>query len=89
MASLWEMAIKSSLGRMNPEFDLENLKDVLMIFEIEVLPIQLHHLQSLMKLQMHHHDPFDRLLLAQAQAEGLIFLSKDEKCGLYGLDILW
>ena len=72
------------------EFHPENLKEILMIFDIQILPIQFLHLNSLMQLPMHHHDPFDRLLIAQARSENMVFLSKDEKCRVYdGLDMIW
>jgi PIN domain nuclease of toxin-antitoxin system len=89
MASLWEIAIKSSLGRMEQAFHPENLEEVLMVFEIPILPIQLPHLQTLMQLPMHHNDPFDRLLLAQAQTENMVFLSRDDRCKKYGIEMVW
>lgn len=89
MASLWELAIKSSLGRMEHVFHPENLEEVLMVFEIPILPIQLSHLQTLMQLPMHHSDPFDRLLLAQAQTENMVFLSRDDRCKKYGIEMVW
>mgnify|MGYP001087928563 CR=1 FL=1 len=89
MASLWELAIKSSLGRMEQAFLPENLEEVLMVFEIPILPIRLSHLQTLMQLPMLHNDPFDRLLLAQAQTENLVFLSRDDQCKKYGIEMVW
>ncbi len=89
MASLWELAIKSSLGRMEQAFHPENLEEVLMVFEIPILPIQLSHLQTLMQLPIYHNDPFDRLLLAQAQTENMVFLSRDDRCKKYGIKMVW
>jgi PIN domain nuclease of toxin-antitoxin system len=65
---------------MEQAFLPENLEEVLMVFEIPILPIRLSHLQTLMQLPMLHNDPFDRLLLAQAQTENLVFLSRDDQC---------
>lgn len=89
VASLWEMAIKSSLGKL----DLRRPLDELIPAEISILPIRLAHLQTLQSLPFHHkvHGPtlrFDRLLIAQAQVESLWLMTDDENISKYTLKLL-
>jgi PIN domain nuclease of toxin-antitoxin system len=84
VASLWEMAIKSSLGKL----DLRRPMDELVPPEISVLPIRLSHLKTLQSLPFHHKDPFDRLLVAQAQVESLWLMTDDENISKYILNLL-
>jgi PIN domain nuclease of toxin-antitoxin system len=70
----WEIAIEQSLGRLrtrrNPRVAVEKSG-------FEELPIRLRHAEGLADLPWHHRDPFDRLLVAQALAEGLILVTRD------------
>ncbi len=84
VASLWEMAIKSSLGKLDLRRPLEELIPA----EISVLPIRLSHLKTLQSLPFHHKDPFDRLLVAQAQVENLWLMTDDENISKYTLKLL-
>ena len=75
IASLWEITIKSSLGNMRPlppRFD-----GFLTTRSFTLLPITMPHLLRLQTLPHHHRDPFDRMLIAQAQAERLTILTAD------------
>jgi PIN domain nuclease of toxin-antitoxin system len=56
---------------------------------IQLLPIQLSHILALATLPFHHNDPFDRLLIAQAQVENLAFITNDSKIQQYGIAIHW
>lgn len=84
MASLWEMAIKSSLGKLDLRRPLEELAPS----EIIVIPIRLVPLRTLQSLPFHHKDPFDRLLIAQAQVENLWLMTDDENMPKYRLNLL-
>src|SRR5258707_9054879 len=67
MASLWEIAIKSSLGKLDLKQPFaELIPKQLVSNEIALLPIRFEHLVSLLGLPFHHRDPFDRLIIAQA-----------------------
>ncbi len=89
-ASIFEMAIKVSLGKLTVAQPL----DQILAREIEtgsfsLLPIEVRHVAVLASLPFHHRDPFDRLLAAQAQVDSLVFLSTDEAFDAYGIPRLW
>lgn len=89
-ASAWEMAIKMSLGKLRlpvPYADLFPSRLEAMGFEM--LPINLAHFRALLTMPWHHRDPFDRLLIAQAQIEGLTLVTRDSHFAAYGVSILW
>ena len=89
-ASLWEMAIKTSLGRLTLTFPFaERVERQVLGNAIEVLPVLPAHLDRLVRLPFHHKDPFDRLILAQAIAENVPVVSRDADFGLYDVDVLW
>jgi PIN domain nuclease of toxin-antitoxin system len=86
-ASLWEMAIKTSLGRLR--VDLNELTHKIGAEGFEWLAIRNEHLLAVATLPMHedHKDPFDRLLVAQSLCEPLILLTVDEKLDRYGATV--
>lgn len=77
IASLWETEIKAHLNKPDFDVDIEALEQGLFEVGFKMLPIKLQHLLALRHLPHIHRDPFDRLLLAQAEAEQLFFLSAD------------
>jgi PIN domain nuclease of toxin-antitoxin system len=87
VVSAWEMAIKQSLGRL--DFPLGRLGDTLIKTGIVDLPITLQHAVAVSRLPAHHRDPFDRLLIAQAQLEGLTLVSRDPLVRQYQVAVLW
>jgi PIN domain nuclease of toxin-antitoxin system len=90
IASLWEMTIKMSLGKLRLDVSLDRiLESYILPSGIEILPINLHHLLVLRDLPLHHRDPFDRLLISQARAEELTLVSGDGLFGDYLVPILW
>ena len=89
-ASGWEIAIKAGLGRLNISEPLDRfVSEQLSRNHIAVLPVQLSHALHVFTLPQAHRDPFDRLLVAQAQVEGLSLLSSDKKLSDYDVDVLW
>ena len=84
MASLWEMAIKSSLGKLTLSAPL----DQLIPEGFRILPIDLIHVLAYQRLPLHHRDPFDRMLIAQAQVENLTLMTHDANFRLYGIRLL-
>jgi PIN domain nuclease of toxin-antitoxin system len=82
IASLWEIAIKAAKGQL--EIDLDLLLEALDAAGLRELPIKREHIQMLRGLPLHHRDPFDRMLVAQALAEPLHLLTSDEKLRPYG-----
>ena len=90
VASLWEMAIKSSLGRLTlglpfPELVRQHVRRNAM----RVLPIGPAHLVEVVRLPFYHKDPFNRLIIAQAVAEGVPVLSRDGVFNQYPVAVLW
>jgi PIN domain nuclease of toxin-antitoxin system len=77
LATIWEVAIKTSLALPGFSVDPERLRLALLAEGFNELPIQLGHLVRVATLPWIHRDPFDRLLLAQAAAEGLTLLTAD------------
>ena len=79
-ASLWECAIKVSIGKLDlPEDFFDSIPEA----GYEVLPIRISHLNVYRTLPMHHRDPFDRMLVAQARAEALTLISRDPEITKY------
>lgn len=90
MASVWEMAIKVSIGKLQLSDKVTNLVTAQTITDdITLLPVELSHLDVVEHLPLHHKDPFDRLLIAQAQAERLPIISIDTAFDIYGVNRLW
>jgi len=84
-ASVWEMSIKRQMGKLEAPIDLDSIIENLGFTK---LPISLFHGEQAGNLPLHHRDPFDRMLIAQAQAEGLQILTKDEHFPAYGISLL-
>jgi PIN domain nuclease of toxin-antitoxin system len=90
IASLWEMAIKVSLGRLKLARSFEELiPEQMSLNGIEVLDIQIKHVAEVAQLPFHHRDPFDRLLIAQAKVEGTPIVGADEKFDAYTITRMW
>lgn len=89
IATLWEIAIKISIGKLAIHFPFDKFALYLSDSEIDVLPISIEHLLQLLNLELHHRDPFDRLIIAQAVAEDFIILSRDENFKHYTTNLLW
>ena len=83
VASLWELVIKRGLDR--PDFRLEPplLRQALLEAGWRELPVEVHHVLVVGQLPALHRDPFDRLLLAQAQADGLLLITADQQLAQY------
>ena len=82
-ASLWEVAIKSSLGHANFNVDPRLLRRGLLENGYSELPVTGAHAVTVDLLPPIHKDPFDRILIAQAQLEGLTLLTADKRLGHY------
>ncbi len=84
VASIWEVAIKRGLGRPDFRTDPGVLRAGLLANGYREIPIEGRHVLSLTTLPPLHGDPFDRLLIAQAMAEGLTLLTADRRVADYG-----
>lgn len=89
IASLWEMTIKSSLGKLVLPFTLNTLANYFHENEIKILSISLADLVTYQSLPLHHKDPFDRMLIAQAVANNFTIITKDQLFSQYQVSLLW
>ena len=82
VVSAWEIAIKGALGKLEAPDELEA---AIRMQGFEPLLMTFHHAAQAGGLPPHHGDPFDRMLIAQAQAEGLVLVTRDSDIPLYGV----
>jgi PIN domain nuclease of toxin-antitoxin system len=82
-ASLWEVAIKASLGRADFAVDAGEFRDVLLENGFQELAITGLHAVAVSRLPQIHADPFDRMLVAQATSEPMVLITADERLALY------
>lgn len=84
--SVWEIAIKRSIGKLDIE---DGWADALARLDFEPMPVTFTHARQVESLPWHHRDPFDRLLVAQATAEDHALVSADADLAAYGIDVFW
>ena len=84
-ATIWELAIKQAAGRLEFAGDF---REELKINRFDILPIGLDHALAAATLPPHHSDPFDRMLVAQAQIERLTIVTRDRRIPQYGVPVL-
>jgi PIN domain nuclease of toxin-antitoxin system len=85
-ATGYEVAIKTAIGKLRYD---ERLRLTLAADDFTELPITLRHTEELERLPMHHADPFDRILVAQARIEGATIVSHDRSLAPYGVPVIW
>jgi PIN domain nuclease of toxin-antitoxin system len=85
MASLWELQIKTTIGKLRlPDRFFEELEPA----GFQLLPIALQDVERYGALPLHHRDPFDRMLIAQAQHHALTLVTRDDALARYDVDRL-
>jgi len=90
VASLWEITIKVGIGKLAiPNSDIELVIANLAAFGIRVLPIRSEDLKALQALPRHHKDPFDRIIVSQAQVENIPIVTTDQKIQQYAVGVVW
>ena len=91
IASLWEIAIKSGLGKLKLKIEFHDLKNLLKRFSIEIVSIDFEDTQTYLTLPFfdNHRDPFDRILVAQVTARSMALVSGDKKFDLYEIQRVW
>jgi PIN domain nuclease of toxin-antitoxin system len=83
---IWEVAIKRQLGKLDAPSDLlAQLEGV----GVDLLPVTARHADQVGRLPLHHRDPFDRLLVAQADVEGMSLITADGHLDRYGIEVVW
>ena len=85
-ATAWEAGIKAALGRLHIP---DRIEAGVIDSGFEKLPISFPHAEAAAQLPPHHADPFDRMLVAQARAEGLTLVTHDRRLAKYDVEILW
>ena len=90
VVSAWEIQIKHQINRLQLEIPLEEMiQGQQTANDLRILPVELHHVYILRQLPLHHNDPFDRLLIAQAKAEQMRLVSADGQFAPYLVDVIW
>ena len=90
LASVWERAIKVSLGKLRLKANVKDfVTDKLGKSDIDLLVIDLAHVAKVADLPLHHRDPFDRLLFAQCLVMEMPLISRDPAAQLYGVHRIW
>ena len=90
VASTWEIAIKVGIGRLRlPEPVLDYVTSRIASQGIDSLSVEHSHAARVAELPHHHEDPFDRILIAQAQIENVPVLTADARFKRYDIDVIW
>lgn len=90
LASVWEMGIKHSIGKLNfVQPFMEFIKEQLVITNIGLLGIDFEHIEVITTLPLHHRNPFDRIIIAQAILEGIPVIGADVMFDAYGITRFW
>ena len=89
IASLWEIAIKHSIGKLDLEFSISQIENLCIEKDITILPIKSMHLDILANLPKIHSDPFDRLIICQAITEKLMIITRDTIIPQYNVTTIW
>lgn len=89
IASLWEIAIKLGLGKLKLQNSFHELNSLLEQLFIEILPTSFADTESYLRLPLHHRDPFDRILIAQAINNALVIVSSDVAFDAYPIERIW
>ncbi|HXP38330.1 MAG TPA: type II toxin-antitoxin system VapC family toxin [Solirubrobacteraceae bacterium] len=85
-AVVWEVAVKRSLGKLDAP---GGFAELLLSAGAAPLGVSLEHAEAVAELPWHHRDPFDRMLVAQADLEQAVLVTGDERLGAYGVRIAW
>lgn len=89
IASLWEMGIKVSIGKLKLKNNLKHTFQIIEETGFTILPINSEHIAVNAQLKFHHRDPFDRIIIAQAIHEELTIISKDRHFKEYDVELIW
>lgn len=89
IASLWEMSIKINVGKLQLNRSFEDLPKELQYLNVQILPITFEDTAFYAGLPLHHRDPFDRILVAQALNHSLVLISRDPAFDGYPIPRLW
>ncbi len=89
IASVWEIAIKISIGKLELNGGFDEISNVLYKNDFELLPLHFEHIRELLNLEFHHRDPFDRIIISQGIVEKLPIITSDGIFRLYPVETIW
>jgi PIN domain nuclease of toxin-antitoxin system len=89
IASLWEIAIKVNIGKLSLKTTFTTIQQNLNTLGIGIIPIAFADTETYLSLPLHHRDPFDRILVAQAINRSLVLVSRDAHLDAYPIQRLW
>lgn len=89
IASLWEISIKIRLDKLTLDNSFHQLEALLSRLAIDILPITFADTETYLNLPLHHRDPFDRILIAQAMNRSLSIITADSAFDSYAIDSVW
>ena len=89
VASIWELAIKSSLGRLTLAASIDRYTAEKIEEGYRILPVEWAHAAAVEHLAFHHRDPFDRVIAVQALAEKMTLVTRDKVFRRYGVQTIW
>ncbi len=82
------MTIKVSLGKLKTKASIQEMWLEMFRIQIDIIPIEIKHLEYLQQLPFHHGDPFDRTIVSQAQANNCTIITKDQTFAKYAIQTL-
>jgi PIN domain nuclease of toxin-antitoxin system len=88
-ASLWEITIKKGLGKLEYPNSISQMNYFLNLNLFSILDFDFEHYNKYLELPFYHNDPFDRMIIAQAQAENFTIITQDEKFRNYDVSVVW
>ena len=89
IVSIWEIAIKLSIGKLDLDYSIERILEEIYQQQFEILPISYEALKIVRELPFHHRDPFDRLIISEGKALAIPIVSNDPQFEKYYKDIVW
>lgn len=89
VASFWEISIKLTIGKISLQIDFDDVEVSFGSTRFKLLPISIKDTIQLRQLPLHHKDPFDRILVAQAINHSLILISRDVAFDAYSIQRVW
>lgn len=89
IVSLWEIAIKLSIGKLDLTQTLDDIIEEMAVQDYKILPISIEAVRLVRTLPYHHRDPFDRAIIAQGRTDDLRIITSDEKFDDYDVERTW
>ena len=89
IVSLWEIAIKISIGKLHLQYSFEKFISRIQMFSFKILPVSTADTLTVSLMPLHHRDPFDRMIIAQAKNNNLQIITKDIIFPKYSIKVLW